>query len=116
MMEKSLQLAESGEKVAYLLCYDTFDLAKSQHVKIKQTDHFLFQTLEERFRNTKVHLEFVSVRTVMGRVNQLIQEDVHMFVDEFSFEYNKFDPVIRREIISCTGKVKLPSVRFVRYN
>ena len=49
MTEKALQLAASGKKVAFLLCYDTFDPIKNQHADVKEEDHFLFQALKRKF-------------------------------------------------------------------
>ena len=116
MIEMARKLADSGQKVTYLLCYDTFDLAKKKHVVIKKEDHFLFQTLQERFRDTNVQLEFVSVRNVIHRVNELIASAFNIFVDEFSFEYRKFDPEVRKEIVSCASMLNLPSVSHTRQN
>ena len=116
MIEKARRLAESGQKVTYLICYDSFDLAKRQHVEIKKEDHFLFQTLQERFSETDVKLEFVSVTKVMIRINRLIEEENNIFVDEFSFEYKKFDPEVRKEIASCAASLHLPIVRHVLSN
>ena len=110
MIEMARKLADSGQKVTYLLCYDTFDLAKKEHVEIKKEDHFLFQTLQERFKDSKVQLEFVSVRNVIHRVNELIESVVNVFVDEFSFEYRKFDSQVRKEVMSCSAMLSLPSV------
>ena len=110
MIEMARKLADSGQKVTYLLCYDTFDLAKKEHVEIKKEDHFLFQTLQERFKDSKVQLEFVSVRNVICRVNELIASAYNVFVDEFSFEYTKFDSQVRKEVMSCSAMLSLPSV------
>ena len=110
-MEKARQLSESGQRVAYLLCYDTFDPIRRQHFEMKKEDSFLFQTLQERFRDTNIQLRFVSVRKVMQEVNQLISTEVNVFVDEFSFEYKRFDLKIRKEIMKSTAMLKLPKVR-----
>ena len=116
MIEMARKLVDSGQKVTYLLCYDTFDLAKKEHVQIKKEDHFLYQTLQDRFSHTKIKLEFVCVRKVIGRVNELIEGENNIFVDEFSFEYRKGDPQISKEILSCASMLNLQRVSHTRQN
>ena len=95
-----------GQSVAFLLCYDVPDQAQ-----IQAEDHFLYHTLRERFKDCKIQLEFVSVREVVGRVNELIADKVNVFVDKFTFECRKFDPKIRQEIDSSATMLNLPTVR-----
>ena len=110
-MEKALKLAATRQKVAFLLCYDTFDPIKDEHADVKEEDHFLFQALKQKFIKSNVQLEFVNIRNVMRRVGELIQEEFHIFADEYSFAGRKYDPKMREEVNQVSNMLDLKKVR-----
>ena len=103
-------MAEVGQAVVFILCYDTFDHVKKKHINIRKEEHFLFNSLLERFAGTAVKLEFVDVRKVLEHVSAYAAQRVNVFVDEFSFACKTFDIKIRKEITACTVQLKLPRV------
>ena len=108
-MEKARALAKSGQEVAFLLCYDKQITKRS--IDIREEDHFLYQTLKEKLSNKKVRLQLIDVWKVMERVNQLIEEKIHIMVDEYSFAYNKLDLQAKKKVNSFSATLNLPNVK-----
>ena len=85
LVEKAKTLAEQGERVVFIVCWEDEDFSGKKEA-VRAEDHFLFQDLRLRFAKfgDTVTLEFVAESQVGRRISELATEATHIFVDEFS--------------------------------
>ena len=84
LVEKAKRLAESGEKLVFIVCYD---LKNKDEQALEASDHFLFQWFKRQFaKYENITLEFYRVWDAVDRIEELMILGENVFVDEFSFE------------------------------
>ena len=84
LVEKAKQLAESGQKLAFIVCYD---LERVDDPPLCADNHFLFQWFRKEFAEHEIiSLEFYRVWDAVNRIEELMSLGENVFADEFSFE------------------------------
>ena len=84
LIERAKRLAESGEKLVFIVCYD---LKNKDEQALEASDHFLFQWFKRQFaKYENITLEFYRVWDAVNRIEELMSLGENVFADEFSFE------------------------------
>ena len=107
LVEKAKRLAERGEHVTFIVVHDQ----KPRNQKSLASDNFLLRSLEAQFAGMRtVYLEFANIWKVLKIVHQLMKANVHIFLDEFSFQEVEDDPGAATKMLQYVASFQLPQV------
>lgn len=84
-MSKIKELTSRGLRVTLIVCYDDYNPYKNLRSEIDEDQHFLFCDLKNQLVNERnVTLEFIYVWDVLHVLPQLIQDNVNLFLLDFT--------------------------------
>ena len=112
VLDQAYHLAEDlGEEVVLVLCYDDFNAIKRVRTEIDESQHFLFCDVRARMLQVdKTSLEFIYVWDAVEYILELMDENLNVFVFEFSFLHQSKG--MQSRITRHADLLKIPQVNF----